>query len=84
MITWIKEVGFEVFPKGCDRGAVSYLEGERVPQNWGVVTERIKCLIYELCGRKELEIGGASPCTLYFWKTCRGDLILLVNLVDLG
>ena len=38
--TGIKEVGFEVFPERCDRGAISYLEG--VPKNWGVVTERIR------------------------------------------
>ena len=40
--TRIEEVGFEVFPERCDRGTVSYLEGERVPKNWGVVTERIR------------------------------------------
>ena len=39
--TRIKEVGFEVFPERCDRGAISYLEGEGVPENWGIVTERI-------------------------------------------
>ena len=39
--TGIKEVGFEVFPERCDRGAISYLEGERVPKNQGIVTERI-------------------------------------------
>ena len=38
--TGIEEVGFEVFLDRCDRGAISYLEGERVPKNWGVVTER--------------------------------------------
>ena len=44
--TGIEEVGFEMFLEGCDRGAISYLEGERVPKNRGVVTERItKCLI---------------------------------------
>ena len=37
----IKEMGFEVFPERCDRGAISYLEGEGVPENWGIVTERI-------------------------------------------
>ena len=37
-----EEVGFEVLPERCDRGAISYLEGERVPKNWGVVTERIR------------------------------------------
>ena len=40
--TGIEEVVFEVFPERCDRGAISYLEGERVPKNWGVVTERIR------------------------------------------
>ena len=39
--TKIKEVGFEVFPERYDRGAISYLEGEGVPENWGIVTERI-------------------------------------------
>ena len=28
--TGIKEVGFEVFPERCNRGAISYLEGEGV------------------------------------------------------
>ena len=37
-----KELGFEVFPERCDRGAISYLEGERVPKNLGIVTERIR------------------------------------------
>ena len=35
-------MGFEEFSKRCDRGTVSYLEGERVPKNWGIVTERIR------------------------------------------
>ena len=30
-----------MFPGRCDRGAISYLEGEGVPENWGIVTERI-------------------------------------------
>ena len=34
-------MSFEVFPEGCDRGAIFYMEGERVPKNWGIVTERI-------------------------------------------
>ena len=39
-------MGFEDFPEGCDREAISYLEGERVPKSKGIVTERIKkCLI---------------------------------------
>ena len=39
--TRIKEVGFEEFPERCNRGAISYLEGEGVPENQGIVTERI-------------------------------------------
>ena len=35
-------MGFEVFPERCDRGAISYLEGEGVPKNWGIVTEGIR------------------------------------------
>ena len=30
-----------MFPERCDRGAISYLEWEGVPKNWGIVTERI-------------------------------------------
>ena len=41
METGIKEVSFEVFPERCDRGAISYMEGERVPKNRGIVIERI-------------------------------------------
>ena len=37
-----EEVGFEMFPERCDRVAISYLEGEGVPENWGIVTERIR------------------------------------------
>ena len=37
-----EEVGFEVFPERCNRGAITYLEGQRVPKNWGIVTERIR------------------------------------------
>ena len=40
--TGVEEVGFEVFPERCDRGAISYLEGERVPKNWGKVNETIR------------------------------------------
>ena len=31
-----------MFPEGCDRGTVSYLERERVPKNWGIVTGKIQ------------------------------------------
>ena len=37
----VEKVGFEVFPERCHRGTASYLEGERVPKNWGIVTKRI-------------------------------------------
>ena len=40
--TGVEQVGFEVFPEGCDRGAISYLEDEGVPKNRGNVTERIR------------------------------------------
>ena len=33
--TGVELVGFEVFPEGCDRGAISYMEGEGVPKNRG-------------------------------------------------
>ena len=29
-----------MFPERCYRGVISYLEGERVPKNRGIVTER--------------------------------------------
>ena len=29
--TGFKRVSFQVFPEGCDRGVVSYLERERIP-----------------------------------------------------
>ena len=37
----VEKVRFEVFLERCDRGTVSYLEGERVQKNWGIVTKRI-------------------------------------------
>ena len=40
--TRVEEVGFEVFPNRCDSESVFYLEGERVPKNWGIVTEAIR------------------------------------------
>ena len=35
-------MGFEVFPEGYDRGAIYYLEGERVPKSRGIETKGIK------------------------------------------
>ena len=62
-------MGFEVFPERCDRGAISYLEGEGVPKNRGIVTERMgekfnwfMNLTVESGGVKELEFWGTSPC----------------------
>ena len=40
--TGIEKVGFEMFPERCNRGAISYLEGEGVPKNRGIATERIR------------------------------------------
>ena len=35
-------MGFEVHPKRCNRGTVSYMKGERVPKDKGIVTEGIR------------------------------------------
>ena len=41
-----EEVSFEMLPKRCNRGTISYMERERVPKDRGIVTEGIrKCLI---------------------------------------
>ena len=37
-----EEVGFEVLSKRCNRGTISYMKGERVPKDWGIVTEGIR------------------------------------------
>ena len=37
-----EEVSFEVLPKRCNRGTISYMERERVPQGRGIVTEGIR------------------------------------------
>ena len=37
-----QEVGFEVLPKRCNRGIISYMKGERVPKDRGIVTEGIR------------------------------------------
>ena len=58
-----------MFHERCYRWAISYLEGERVPKNQGIVTERIRekfdefiNLTVESGGGKELEFRGTSPC----------------------
>ena len=58
-----------MFLERCDRGAISYLEGEGVPENRGIETERIKekfdwfmNLTVESGGVKELEFRGTLPC----------------------
>ena len=40
--TRAEKVGLEVLPKRCNRGTVSYMKGERVPNNWAIVTEGIR------------------------------------------
>ena len=40
--TRAEEVGFEVLPKRCNRGTVSYMKGVKVPKDWGIVTEGIR------------------------------------------
>ena len=40
--TRAEEVGFEVLPKRCNRGTVTYMKGERVPKDWCIVTEAIR------------------------------------------
>ena len=37
--TGVKQVGFQVFPEGCDGGNVSNLEGEIVPKNKAPVSK---------------------------------------------
>ena len=39
--TGVKQMCFQVFPEGCDRQAIYYLKGERVPKNRGIKIERI-------------------------------------------
>ena len=36
-----EDVSFELLPKRCNRGTISYLERKRVPKGRGVVTEGI-------------------------------------------
>ena len=37
-----QEMSFQVLPKRCYRGTISYMERERVPKGRGIVTEGIK------------------------------------------
>ena len=37
-----EEVSFEVLPKRCNKGTISYMERERVPKGRGIVTEGIR------------------------------------------
>ena len=67
--TGVEEVGFEVFPEGCDRADISYVEGEGIPKNRGIVTERIRKVFISFMnstvksgGMKELKFGGAAYC----------------------
>ena len=38
----LKRWVFRCFQKDATEGKFSYLEGERVSKNWGIVTERIR------------------------------------------
>ena len=62
-------MSFEMFPGGCDRATVSYLERERVPKNWGIVTERIRkvFVLFVECAIKggdvkELKLRDVASC----------------------
>ena len=37
-----EQVSFEVLPKRCNRGTISYMERERAPKGRGIVTEGIR------------------------------------------
>ena len=59
-----KEVSFKVYPKGCNRGTISYMERERVPKGRGIVTEGVRKVFHRFVnsaiksgGLKELEFG---------------------------
>ena len=43
-----EEVSFEVLPKRCNRGTISYMERERVPKGRGIVTEGIRKVLIDL------------------------------------
>ena len=34
-----------MFPERCDSGAISYLEGEGVPENWGIVNKGLSTTV---------------------------------------
>ena len=64
-----EEVSFEVLPKRCNRGTISYMERETVPKGRGIVTEGIRKVFNSFVnstiksgGLKEFEFGGTSPC----------------------
>ena len=44
----VKEGSFQMFPEGSDRGAASYMEGERVPKSRCIMTERIQKYLCDL------------------------------------
>ena len=43
-----------MFPEGWDRGAISYMEGERVPKSWCIKTKNLKniCVICEVYSQR--------------------------------
>ena len=62
-------MGFEVLPERCNRGTVSYMKKEKVPKNWGIVTEGIRKVFDSFVnptiksgGLNGLEFMGTSLC----------------------
>ena len=47
-LTGVTQVSFQVLPKGSNRQAISYLEGEIVPKNRGIMTDRIQTSMFDL------------------------------------
>ena len=41
-------MSFEVLPKRCNRGTISYMEKERVPEGRGIVPEGIRKVLIDL------------------------------------
>ena len=42
--TRAEEVSFKVLPKRCNRGTISYMERERVPNGRGIVTKGVRSM----------------------------------------
>ena len=53
----VEQVGFEVFPEGCDGGVISYLEGERVPKNRDIVRGCYILYFWKRCRSELIHLG---------------------------